>query len=712
MISRENSILLFLFLLLFVPRAFSQDISTEGTDFWVSFMGNGYKAHFPYYVLTQVMISSKRACSGTITNPNTGWTKDFEVDANATTLIDIPEEQAYNEASTYETIGNKGLMIVASDTVSVYCTNIAYDSFDASYVLPLQALADDYIIQTYDQSTNGDYSDYLTSAFLVVATEDNTTIDITPSTNTLTGSPSGNPITITLNKGQTYQVRSNRQNGSNRDLSGSRVISREGKPIAVFNGNTLTTIPNVSHGFDHIFEQAMPIRSWGKQFIVTQSYSRKRDFVKIVSSADNNVIKKNGSVITTLNSCEVYSFEINQNEKSCYIETSEPSGIYLYNTTSSDDGGNNKTGDPSMLWVAPIEQKMTDVTFTTFSGTEELSSYISNHYVNIIVESDAINNVCLDNNPLPSSSFERVTGNPDFSFTRKEISHDVHHISCPSGFNAHIYGFGYARGYAYMVGSRAANITEEQFIHDTLPDSGCDSYEWHDSTYYTSGPYTDTVTEGPIHYIHHLDLELTYTPTPIISCSTPNAVVFGDTIAVVTNTEFFSFQYDFYVEDSLGHIDDWESCKWHISKSSWSIDTTIVGDPDKHYCRVYVAERCDEYVELSCTIYNHCVEDSITRIIYLKPSFLDIDEQNVVQSTFSVVPNPNNSEMDLHLDHLTGKITIKVYDMKGILIDAIETYNYINNNILHYNLTPTSSGIYFFVATAKEGTIVKKVIIE
>lgn len=445
--------------------SFAQEATTQGKEFWLSFMGNGFKTNGnPEYVLTQVMVSSKRACSVTVTNPSTNWSRSFEVAANNITLIDIPEGQAYNGTSEFEIANNKGLMIVTTDTVSVYCTNIATNSFDASYVLPIQALADEYIIQTYEQSTSysiigmSDISDYLTSAFLIVATEDNTTIDITPSANTLGGKPANQEFSITLQKGESYQVRST-LNGNQRDLSGSRVVSHDCKRIAVFNGNTLTTIPNLNSGYDHIFEQAMPLRSWGKQFIITQSFSRKRDFVKITSAADNNVIKKNGETIATLNNGGSYSFEINRNETSCYIETSAPSGVYLYNTTSSDDGGGTTNGDPSMLWIAPIEQKMTEVTFTTFSGDDAHDSSIAHHYVNIIVDSEAIGSVYFDNSLLPSSNFEQVAGNAAFSFIRKEISHDVHHITCASGFNAQVYGFGRARGYAYLVGSKATDLS-------------------------------------------------------------------------------------------------------------------------------------------------------------------------------------------------------------------------------------------------------------
>ena len=170
-----------------IPKTFAQDMSTQGKEFWVSYMGNGYKDnHFPSYVDTQLLISAKRSCSGTITNPLTGWSNSFTVEANNITLVDIPNAQAYNETLSYEVASSKGLQIVTTDTVTVYCTNIAANSFDASYVLPIQALANDYMVQTYDQSWAGtsSYAQYLTSAFLIVAVEDNTTVDITPTVTT------------------------------------------------------------------------------------------------------------------------------------------------------------------------------------------------------------------------------------------------------------------------------------------------------------------------------------------------------------------------------------------------------------------------------------------------------------------------------------------------------------------------------------------------
>ena len=465
----KKTISLLLLFSLAMPAALAQNTSTQGKEFWLSFMHNGFRDHTSGggWVINQVLISAKRDCSGTISNPLTGWTQEFNVTANNTTILDIPEAQGYHDAYTYETITQKAIKVEANDTISVYCTNIAYVSFDASFVLPVESLGDEYIIQSHDQSVAGSMNAYVynneTSAFVIVATEDDTHIDITPSCATLLGHVAGETYSITLNAGETYHVRSVRT-GSQRDLSGTHILASDCKRIAVFNGNTLTCVPiNMGNGYDHVFEQAMPLRSWGKNFVVTSSLNRNRDFIKITSSANNNVITMNGDSLTTLRAYQSYTFSMNESVGSCFLEATQPSAVYLFNNSSYDQNPGGGLGDPSMVWIAPVEQRIDEVTFSTF---DHANIGITNHSVNIIVKTEDIANVYFDGQLISPLSFNRVNGNSNYSYTRMNISHGVHHIACENGFNAHVYGFGNAKGYAYLVGSNAIDLSSTMTIND------------------------------------------------------------------------------------------------------------------------------------------------------------------------------------------------------------------------------------------------------
>lgn len=454
-----------LFLLLFIGFTAGAQNSTQGTEFWLSFMMNGYRYNNgSEWVFNGVMVSAKRNCSGVITNPVTGWTESFSVEAARVTFVSVPMEEGYNDLD--ETVADRGLRVVTTDTVSLYYYSCATNSFDGTFVMPIESVGSEYIIQTDAQSdlvVHEEIRDQYTSAFLVVATEDNTRVDITPTVRTIGGHEAGQVISVTLNAGQTYSVRSHYGEGS-RDLSGSRVVAADGKKVAVFNGNTLTTIPNVANGgVDHIFEQALPTFAWGKHFAVTSSNGRKRDFVKVTSSADGNRVKRNGHTLTTLNRDESYSFELTGWDGSCYIETSEPSMVYLYNTTFRDEPSGD-TGDPSMVWIPPVELKIDEITFCTFN---HYAASIEHHYVNIVVERKDIRRVYLDNQLMDPADFQPVVGNHQYYYTRRWIAPGIHHLRCRMGLMAHVYGFGEVKGYAYCVGSNIIDLRSQLYVNET-----------------------------------------------------------------------------------------------------------------------------------------------------------------------------------------------------------------------------------------------------
>jgi hypothetical protein len=437
--------------------------STQGKEFWFTFMQNGYKNNGGAWVSNRVMISAKRACSGVIKKADGSLTDiHFSVKQNNITIVDIPESYSYNEFNE-ETIDNQSLVLVATDTVSVFICNIANNSFDASFVLPVESLGSDYIIQSGLQSHCENYDDQQTSCFVIIAMEDGTEVDVTPSVAT-TLSPAGVMQTISLSRGETYFVRSN-FDSENRDLSGSMVTAHGGKNIAVFNGNTLTCIPDdVCNGMDHIFEQALPVSTWGTEFVVTSSQSRVRDFVRVTSSASDNVVKVNGVDAAVLGAGGTYTFELLSSDGSCYVETSAPSVVYLYNTTGIEpmEPSSSQKGDPSMVWIPPVEQRIGEITFCTFNHSD---ATIDEHFVNIVVETKDIDKVYFDGALISDTAFHPVVGNKDYSFVKKQISHDTHHLSCFSGVIAHVYGFGEAKGYAYCVGANVIDLTSQLYVN-------------------------------------------------------------------------------------------------------------------------------------------------------------------------------------------------------------------------------------------------------
>lgn len=471
--------LFFVFLLVVVvgtALGYAQTPTTQGTEFWASFMRNGYKSN-SYLDNYTLIASAKHACTVTVSNPNTGWSDQFTVRDNGVSTYSVNPAQGYNDQKGGKAF--KGLYVSSTDTISLYIANEAENSYDAANVLPASALGSQYMLQSYkamgDQSSH--YGDSRAS-FLVLATEDNTEVQITPSCLTFDNHAAGQPYTISLSRGECYHVlnmNAGSSMNSDGDFSGTTVVSADNKPIAVFNGNSITSVPGgLSTGYDHIFEQAMPTNYWGKRFVVTSTrcpsnMNLSPDQIKVIALFDNTTVTRNGSTLFHLNAGESDSFEMNLvNDPCTYLEADNPIAVFLYQ--HSHGNSNPAYGDPSMVWISPVEQTVYEVTFSTFEVQE-----VEVHFVNIVCYTENVADMTLDGQDI-SMSFAQVPGFPEFSYARIQLNHAAHTIRCPRGFVAHVYGIGQAEGYAYSVGSSAKTLTKQLYVDDILSTDLPDGY--------------------------------------------------------------------------------------------------------------------------------------------------------------------------------------------------------------------------------------------
>ena len=291
----------------------------------------------------------------------------------------------------------------------------------------------------------------------------------------------------------------------------------------------------------------------------------------------------------------------------------------------------------------------------------------------------------------------------------------------------------YIRTYTNQYGCDSIvtlNLTVYKSLSDTKTfDNTCDydiQFEWFGEPIHfdEDGSYTFDNDDNPIaQTIHGCDTTMTvritnlrFAPNPSpIFCTDDGAVVYGpdhDTMAVVTNTEFFSFQYVFRVEERGHSKCDWEDCVWSIDKPSWAID---FGEPERtngyfgSECTVFVAEQDDNIVTLTATISNGCGTEE--RKFYLKSSFLGIDDNEGSAAKVSIVPNPNNGQMHISFEDMEGPTIVKVLDMTGHQIDSFEANVGTKRHIYDYTMKQHAKGIYLFVIANNDKVFTKKVVI-
>lgn len=235
-----------------------------------------------------------------------------------------------------------------------------------------------------------------------------------------------------------------------------------------------------------------------------------------------------------------------------------------------------------------------------------------------------------------------------------------------------------------------------------------DAYDPEDNVYTESGTYQRTYRNqmdcDSIVTIH-VDLDYTPSPSPIhcLDSTNPNPH------RVITASEFQINAYDYYLWETNSNC-NWDTVTWSFEEPMiWTLEP--FGEKGR-YCKVYVLNQVEDTIWLTAHAFNRCAPDEgIVQRFWLLCSFYGLDEQVGNCADFFVTPNPNNGQMMLSFERFTGRIDVKVYDMKGRMLDRFQTYNEMSNHLIPYNLE-CSDGIYFFVVTGKEGAVTKKVVVE
>ena len=460
--------------------------STGGKEFWFGFMENrpGFGCPIPVPVnYLEVTVTSRFDCQFTISigKSTTAIVSDV-LQPNVPKKFRIDRSLA--EPSGSEKIEEKALHLVSDQPLNLYAMNWGINSADAAVIFPVEALGNEYYALCYEPHnevetgynifcglitiTNGKNSE-----FVVVASEDQTQVTITPSKITDQLKAANIPFTITLNKGELYQVQSmNAPNLMDQgDLTGSFIKSD--KPVALYSGSWATTVPKTStYAWDHLYEQIPPIRSWGRKFVTVPLKSRGKDTYRILASVDHTTVKIVGKTTVVIDQGKFYEFMLNSNEPSL-VESDQPVLLAQYSNSNDVDRpssipqGGAWDGDPSMLIISPVDQTREQVTFVAYD-TPEITNKL---FVNVVTKDDAVNQIQLDDQPISFTSLP----NSGYSYAQIQIaigSHNLNSTEAGKGFIAYVYGFGGVESYGYGVGFNLSTHLDLggdiHFVKDTI----------------------------------------------------------------------------------------------------------------------------------------------------------------------------------------------------------------------------------------------------
>ncbi|MEP7234334.1 MAG: T9SS type A sorting domain-containing protein [Ignavibacteriota bacterium] len=388
---------------------------------------------------------------------------DFTVSALISTHYDNEVRISYADQSgkeiqpiTYSIAANTGLnvplnyqlmrMDTATDAASYkachitskYPVTVFYLSLGAcaggSYLaLPILGLRKNYVASCYnDNPGEGAYlfTEISGGTFIVIATEDATSVKITPATTTVTGHPGANtgsvyPYTIILNKGQCYLARSNGRNADN-DLSGSLIEST--KPVSVISGHENAFLGGVdqysTEGRNLLLQQMIPLDFWDSTGYVSIPFAegspssdaghgdtyRMYCFDNSTLKAHLDVQGINGGYDFLMKSL---STPPQKTDVTSPVEAFSPDGkkICLMQYDQRSVPQHPLWAAPSMMTIVPITRWRSFYSFLTTNaagGKNDKDFYSNDVYVNVIAQNLA--NITLSLNgapPIPLSSLAR-----------------------------------------------------------------------------------------------------------------------------------------------------------------------------------------------------------------------------------------------------------------------------------------------------------------
>ncbi len=461
--------------------------NSEGTHFFIGFMQNEDDMCARGFGERSIMIASRFSTSVIIRYPDGTATRD-----------DIPAGQlrSYQVNSDYECIGEgvyrKGIEIIATHPVCVYCYSSKPQTSDGYLALPVDVWGTEYVSANYslDHYSIRPGINWLDSVcqvskrrgeFMIIASEDNTQVNVIPATPTLESGAS-RLLTRTLMKGDVYQVQDGGEVRGYSDLTGSVITSN--KPVGLLSGHMRAGVPYFYDTKDHLIEMIPPRQSLGKRLVAVPFGGRQGgDLIRVISSESDptnvTITSRTGVVTRTITRLGGYiDYDL---QSVSVIVADRPVLVTQYARSQGADPRNHDTVvvaqfDPDMVVVTPEEQFVQTAVFQTMPNYSpaQFNQQYREHYVTIVAERDKFSTITLNGQPLvnqPGFVGGDIAGTP-FRWAWMQVADGrVHVLSGDALFGGYVYGLGEFDSYAWPIGAKLPRTSTVDSIAPVLTDT-------------------------------------------------------------------------------------------------------------------------------------------------------------------------------------------------------------------------------------------------
>jgi gliding motility-associated-like protein len=451
-------------------------------EFWFAAPAvDGNNAHYNLPIVVRLTSFTSPATVTLSIPANPSFTPiEVSLPANATQTIDLSQWVDWVQSVPPDIVQDKGLLIQSTADITAYYEVVSSYCNCNPEIFSLKgrnALGSEfYISSQYTYSIDTIRQPAATTSFDIVATQDNTTVAITPS-QPIVGHATTNTFFVVLNKGQTYSA-TGIYRDLNHHLQGSLIQCD--KPIAVTLKDDLVWGDGTCA--DLIGDQTVPVEVTGNEYIVSKGYLSPRDRVFILAINDNTSIFLDGNTTASVNLNRGQSWTFNLSNSSTYIRGDK--NFYVYHVTGNGcELGSaiipklNCTGSSSVSIVRSSNDKF-GVMLITKNGSQ--GSFTVNGAAGVVTPGSFT--------PVPGTNGVYVSATIDLSSYLPAGS--VLNVGNPAAkFSMGFLNGGVQSGcrYAFFSEYKASNVSNtrtEICLHDSaqLNAFGGVSYEWSPST--------------------------------------------------------------------------------------------------------------------------------------------------------------------------------------------------------------------------------------
>ena len=326
----------------------------------------------------------------------------FNIPANDFHVYDVSDLVDVMETKPINTVVSRGMYISSTTPVSCYYECVGNNS--EIYTLKGgNALGTDFLVPTQAQFAN--HYNTSPSSIEIIASEDNTVVQITAPVALRGGTPANTTVTVTLQRGQSYAIRAD---GTAASAHLYNTVIHSNKPIAVNSTDDSVYTPGGS--YDLVGDQLVPLPMVGTHYVALRNNSQF-EYLFIYPVENQTTVSINGVTQPVVDVGQLINYMIPSSSTASLIVSDNPVVVFQMTSIDGELGGTmlphiECTGSYTVAHLRP-------------NSTESV--------VTILVSSDHVSDFLFNGSPsvITADDFHPLSGYPSFSYCVKNVNNYV-----------------------------------------------------------------------------------------------------------------------------------------------------------------------------------------------------------------------------------------------------------------------------------------------